>query len=116
MTDQLAIALAQLNPTVGALEGNAALLRDARMEAAALGADLMVAGELCVTGYPPEDLVLKPEFLTRCREVVEALAAETSDGGPAMILGAPWWDDAAPGEVYNAALLLDEGQVQGGAL
>ena len=109
MTDTLAIALAQLNPTVGDLDGNRALILHARAEAAAQGADLMVCTELVVTGYPPEDLVLKPMFQEQTRAAVEALAAATADGGPALLLGAPWVDD---GRLYNAVLLLDGGRVE----
>ena len=108
MTDTLAIALAQLNPTVGDLEGNQALILRAREKAAAEGADLVVCTELVVTGYPPEDLVLKPMFQAETKAAVEALAAATADGGPALLLGAPWVDD---GKLYNAALLLDGGEI-----
>ena len=108
MTDTLAIALAQLNPTVGDLEGNKALILRARAEAAAQGADLVVCTELVVTGYPPEDLVLKPMFQEQSRAIVEALAVETADGGPALLIGAPWVDD---GKLYNAVLLLEGGEV-----
>ena len=109
MTDTLAIALAQLNPTVGDLEGNKALILGARAAAADQGADLVVCTELVVTGYPPEDLVLKPMFQEQTRATVEALAAATADGGPALLLGAPWADD---GRLYNAVLLLDGGRVE----
>ncbi|WP_207476376.1 NAD+ synthase [Arenibaculum pallidiluteum] len=109
MTDRLAIALAQLNPTVGDIEGNAAKVRDARAEAAARDADLVVCPELVISGYPPEDLVLKPFFLASVRQAVEALAADTADGGPAVLVTAPWQQD---GRVYNAALLLDGGAIQ----
>ena len=117
MTESLSIALAQLNPTVGAIESNVEKLRAARADAAGEGADLLVASELVVSGYPPEDLVLKPAFLRRAREAVEALAAETADGGPALLIGCPWSEaeePAAPlrGHVYNAALLLDGGEIQ----
>ena len=108
MTDTLAIALAQLNPTVGDLEGNKALILRARGRAADRGTDLVVCTELVVTGYPPEDLVLKPMFQEQTRGAVEALAAATADGGPALLLGAPWVDD---GRLYNAVLLLDGGAV-----
>ena len=108
MTDTLAIALAQLNPTVGDLEGNKALILGARTQAADQGADLVVCTELVVTGYPPEDLVLKPMFQEQTRATVEALAAATADGGPALLLGAPWVDD---GKLYNAVLLLDGGRI-----
>ena len=108
MTDRMTIALAQLNPVVGDLDGNIQKLRNARAEAAKAGADLVLSSELSVSGYPPEDLVLKPAFQQRCREAVERLAAETGDGGPALIVGSPWLDD---GKLYNAALLLDAGGI-----
>ncbi|MDG2481676.1 MAG: nitrilase-related carbon-nitrogen hydrolase, partial [Alphaproteobacteria bacterium] len=62
MTDPLKIALAQLNPTVGAVEANADKVLDARRQAAEQGADLLVTPELVINGYPPEDLVLRPAF------------------------------------------------------
>ena len=62
MTDKLTIALAQLNPTVGDIDGNAGLVRAARARAAEMGADLLVASELVVPGYPPEDLVVRRSF------------------------------------------------------
>ena len=108
MTDRLAIALAKLNPTVGDVDGNIRAIRAARAEAAKAGADLLVTGELSVCGYPPEDLVLKPAFQGRVAEQVAAFAAETADGGPAVLLGAPWRDN---GKLYNAALLLDGGKI-----
>ena len=96
MTNRLTIALAQINPTVGDLQGNLARLRAARAAAAEGGADLVIAPELCISGYPPEDLVLKPDFLDGVVAVVDELAAETADGGPALLVGAPWRD--GPGE------------------
>ena len=65
MTETLAIAIAQINPTVGDVAGNLALVQGARAEAAKLGADLVVTGELALCGYPPEDLVLKRSFQDR---------------------------------------------------
>jgi len=62
MSESLLIALAQLNPTVGDITGNCELIRAARAEAAEAGADLIVFSELFITGYPPEDLILKPSF------------------------------------------------------
>jgi NAD+ synthase len=106
--DQLIITLAQLNPTVGDVEGNAAKARAARARAKADGSDLVVLPELFITGYPPEDLVLKPAFQAACRTVVEALARETADGGPAMLIGSPWVEE---GKLYNACALLDGGRI-----
>ena len=108
MTSDLSIALAQLNPTVGDVDGNIALIREARDRAKQDGADLVVTGELLVSGYPPEDLVLKPAFLDRVEEKVNALATETAEGGPALLIGAPWRED---GKLYNAVLLLDQGKI-----
>ncbi len=108
MTDSLSLAIAQLNPTVGDVARNVELVRQARSEAARLGADVVVTTELVAAGYPPEDLVLKPIFLERLTAEVERLARETADGGPALILGSPW---RADGRLYNAALVLDEGRV-----
>ena len=105
---ELRITLAQLNPTVGDIEGNAAKARAARVRAAADGSDLVVLPELFITGYPPEDLVLKPAFQAACRAAVEALARETADGGPAMLIGSPWVEE---GKLYNAVALLDGGRI-----
>jgi NAD+ synthase len=109
ITDTLKIALAQLNPVLGDLAGNAARLRQARAEVAAKGADLVVFTELFITGYPPEDLVRKPAFADAARAAVEALAAETGDGGPGVIVGTIWPEE---GKLYNSIALLDAGRVQ----
>ena len=77
MTDRLVLALAQIDPTVGDVAGNCDLARRFRKQAADEGADLVVLGELAVSGYPPEDLVLKPAFLDQVTEAVQALAKET---------------------------------------
>jgi NAD+ synthase len=108
MTETSKIALAQLNPKVGDIAGNLSRIRTARVEAIAKGANLVVTGELGVSGYPPEDLVLKPAFQIACREGVEALARETADGGPAVVVGAPWLEE---GRLHNGALLLGEGKI-----
>src|SRR5947199_6794660 len=105
---KLTITLAQLNPTVGDVAGNAAKARAARKQASADGADLVVFPELFIAGYPPEDLVLKPAFQAACRGAVETLARETADGGPAMLIGTPWVED---GKLYNACALLDQGRI-----
>lgn len=108
MTDTLALALAQLNPIVGDVAGNQAKVRAARGKARELGADLVLYSELVLSGYPPEDLVLKPAFQRALRQAAEELAADTKDGGPAMLLPTPWVED---GNLYNAVLLLEEGQI-----
>src|SRR3954449_8691467 len=102
------ITLAQLNPTVGDVTGNAAKARAAREKAKADGADLVLFPELFMTGYPPEDLVLKPAFQSACRAAIEDLARESAGGGPAMLIGTPWVED---GKLYNACALLDEGRI-----
>ncbi len=109
MTKTLTIAIAQINPTVGDIRANMDLVRAARADAGAAGAELLVTGELAASGYPPEDLVLKAAFQDAVRDAIESLARETADGGPAVILGAPWKEN---GKLYNAALLLQGGGVR----
>jgi len=106
--ERLAIAIAQLNPTVGDVAGNAERARRARAEAAAQGAELVIYPELFIAGYPPEDLVLKPAFQAACRAAVEALARETADGGPAILIGTPWVNE---GKLHNAVALADGGRI-----
>ena len=101
----LKIAMAQLNPTVGAVAANADLLRAARKAAA--NVDVVVAGELFLTGYPPEDLVLKRAFLTHVQEEADRLVAETADGGPALVFGLPTVEN---GRLYNSVMVADGGQ------
>jgi NAD+ synthase len=106
--DRLSIALAQINPTVGAIAANTALVREARAAAARSGADLVLFPELVITGYPPEDLVLRPSLQAAAEAAVHDLARETADGGPALLVTSPWRDG---GQLYNAALLLDGGAI-----
>jgi NAD+ synthase len=107
-TTEFKITLAQLNPTVGDISGNAAKARHARAQAKAAGADLVVLPELFIAGYPPEDLVLKPAFQAACRAAIEELARESTSGDPAMLIGTPWVDG---GKLYNACALLSEGRI-----
>ena len=108
--DTLALALAQMNPTVGDIAGNAAKVRAARATAAGQGADIVMFPELFLAGYSPEDLVLKPAFIDACRAAVEELARDTADGGPAVLLGLPW---AEGDKLFNAYVALDAGRIAG---
>ncbi|WP_372073445.1 NAD+ synthase [Tistrella mobilis] len=110
MTQLLTLALAQINPVVGDVEGNARQLLEVRQQAAEQGADLCVTGELSLIGYPPEDLVRKPALMRAVASALDMLAAATADGGPALIVGAP---HAEGGKLYNAAYVLDGGHVTG---
>ncbi|MEL0324949.1 MAG: nitrilase-related carbon-nitrogen hydrolase, partial [Rhodospirillales bacterium] len=105
MTDQLVIGIAQINPTVGDISGNIKKIRAAREQLGAV--DLIVFPELIVSGYPAEDLVMKPAFANQCKAAVEALASDTTDG-PAMLVGSPWPEG---NKLYNAVALLEAGRV-----
>ena len=101
--------MAQLNPTVGDISGNATLIAEAYAEAIAERADMLLCSEMCVTGYPPQDLLLTPHFQDAAMEAVEHLARVTSgEGKPAMLIGGLWRED---GELTNTAFLLDGGHV-----
>lgn len=106
MTDKLIIALAQLNPTVGAIAANLDKARGAlaRCEAA----DLVLFPELFICGYPPEDLVLRPSLVAACKAAVEDLARDTITG-PAILMGLPWRED---GKLFNAVALLANGRIE----
>ncbi len=107
-TDRLLIALAQLDPTVGDVDGNLGKARAARAQAALLGADVVMFPELFLAGYPPEDLVLKPAFQQACWAACDALARETVDGGPTVLIGLPWFED---GVLTNAFVHLAGGRI-----
>ncbi|MES2146554.1 MAG: NAD+ synthase [Pseudomonadota bacterium] len=102
----LTIALAQLNQRVGDISGNMAAMLEWR--AKAKGADIVMFPELQMTGYPPEDLVLKPEFVRRAMDGSERLIDATADGGPAILFGSL---HAEEGKVYNAYLLAEGGKL-----
>src|SRR5262249_55093916 len=110
MADTFRIALAQANPKMGDIPGNLAKARALRADAAKHRADVILFPELYIVGYPPEDLLLKPALQEDAREAIEALARDTADGGPAVLIGTPWVDG---GKLYNACLYLDGGKIAG---
>jgi NAD+ synthase (glutamine-hydrolysing) len=101
------LALCQMNPTVGDIAGNAARIRAGLDDARRAGAELVLFGELALTGYPPEDLLLRAHFLSDARAALTELAGETH--GVVAIVGFPEHADA---HVYNAAAVLADGAVQ----
>ena len=104
--DTLRIALAQVSQRVGDIDGNARRLLEWRAKAGR--ADIVMFPELQLTGYPPEDLVLKPEFVRRSMEASERLIDATADGGPALLFGSL---HAEEGKIYNAYLLAADGKL-----
>jgi NAD+ synthase len=102
-----AIALAQVNPIVGDIAGNLTRVRDARGAAAAAHADLVVFPELVLIGYPPEDLVLRPNVVHASRAAFDQLVRESASGGPALVVTLPW---AADGKLFNAAAVVADGR------
>ncbi|HEX2295979.1 MAG TPA: NAD+ synthase [Actinomycetota bacterium] len=106
--EKIRISLAQVNPTVGDLDGNARLVRDAIEAAKGNGADLVALPELVLTGYPPEDLLLKPSFVEDNLRILESVAE--SARGIAAVVGFVQPDGP---RLYNAAALLADGRVRG---
>ena len=102
----LRLALAQLNCHVGDLEGNAARISRAIETARDGGAELVLAPEMAVTGYPPEDLLLKEHFLRDAREALEAIARGVE--GIVAVVGFP----ERAGDVFNAIAVLADGGVR----
>ena len=105
MADDLRIALAQMNAVVGDIDGNAEKIETLAAEARDAGAGLVVFPELTMTGYPPEDLLLKRGFLRRAQAALEGLEVN----GITAIVG---WPEAADGHVYNAAAVVADGKVR----
>src|SRR2546429_2761672 len=100
------VALAQINPIVGDLEGNRDLIFDRLAEAKANAADLVVFPELAVTGYPPEDLLLRPGFIRAAEDSVERIAREAR--GTTVLVGGPHFER----DLYNACFVLARGAGQ----
>ena len=107
MSDNFRLTLAQLNPTVGDLAGNAAKALDAWQKAKAAGADMVALPEMLITGYNTQDLVMKPVFHQMAIAAVETLAAQCADG-PTLGIGAPAVEG---GKLYNAYYICRNGQV-----
>ncbi|MBA2615597.1 MAG: NAD+ synthase [Actinobacteria bacterium] len=100
------MALAQINSTVGDLQGNHRRIVERTREAREAGADLVLFPELAVTGYPPEDLLLRPDFLQAARDTLEAIAKEAT--GIAALVGTPLLDR----DLFNACAVCVDGRVQ----
>jgi NAD+ synthase (glutamine-hydrolysing) len=101
------LALAQINPVVGDLDGNRELILAQIEEARTAGADVVLLPELAVTGYPPEDLLLRPGFVRAARASLERIAAATRD--IVALVGVPLYD----GDLYNACAICADGEVRG---
>lgn len=103
----MCLVLAQLNMTVGDIEGNRLKIEDGLQKALAFGADVVAFPEMAITGYPPEDLLLKPDFVQAAKDALEALQPATK--GLVAIIGLPYADD----DLYNAAAVLQDGALVG---
>jgi len=108
VTDQLRIALAQLNPKVGDLPGNLALARQALAGAQAAKADILMLSELFLTGYFPDDLLFKPQFVADAMETARSLVADTAGTDVVLILPTIWQDK---GNLYNAVVVGENGEI-----
>ncbi|RYE82755.1 MAG: NAD+ synthase, partial [Hyphomicrobiales bacterium] len=108
MTDRLRIALAQLNPTVGALAANLELGRKALADAAAAKADIILFPELFITGYFPDDLLFKPRFVADAMATAEEFAKATAGTGVTAIMPCVGQDG---GKLYNSVLICENGEV-----
>lgn len=106
MTKAFTLALAQINTIVGDLHGNAARMQQFAQDAARQGADLVLYPEMCLTGYPPEDLILIPAFREAAMHVAQAIATTTKDLPCDLMFGSVWERD---GHIYNASLLASRG-------
>lgn len=109
MNKKLKIAIAQLNFTVGDLQGNKEKILNAHKDAHAKGADIIIFSEMAITGYPPEDLVLLSDFQDKATEIVRQLAPHTKNG-TAMLVGCLWRE--CENHIFNVAALLDNGKIE----
>ncbi len=109
MPRTVTLTLAQLNPVAGDIAGNAARAREALAAGTEAGAALVLLPEMFLAGYQILDLSVRPAFLADCWQALEALAAETVPGGPALAIGAPM---GGRGGVYNAFHILQDGEIR----
>ncbi|WP_375254449.1 NAD+ synthase [Yoonia sp.] len=107
MTKTFRLTIAQLNPTVGDISGNAAQARDAWEQGKAAGADLVVLPEMFLVGYQPQDLIAKPAFIADAMGNLHALAKDCADG-PALSIGGPFVEEE---RLYNAYFTLQSGKI-----
>ena len=107
MSDRFQITLAQINPTVGDLQGNARLAKEAWGQAKAAGSDLVAFPEMFITGYNAQDLVMKPAFQRAAIAEIEGLAQACKEG-PALAIGGPWVE---AGALFNAYFILNDGSI-----
>src|SRR5947208_13690632 len=98
------LALAQIDSVVGDLEGNRGRILPRLAQAREAGAELVLFPELAVTGYPPEDLLLRPRFIEAAERTVSEIAAETA--GLVALVGAPHFD----GDLFNACAVCSDGE------
>lgn len=109
MSETLSLYMVQMNPTLGALQENCERIAESYGRAIDAGADLVLTPELSVTGYPLEDLVLKPFFVRTARQAIDRLAALTAGKNkPGLIVGVPWQDGE---KLFNAIILLENGAI-----
>lgn len=108
MSAQLKILVAQINPIVGDIEGNVELINKVIEDKGDGSFDLAVFPELCITGYPPEDLVLKPSLVRDAMNATKVLMKQIPKNGTAVIVGTPWIEN---GQLYNASVVLRDGQI-----
>ena len=111
MKNQLKISLCQINPVMGDLEGNLKKHLKAYAQACVEGADLIIFSELSLVGYPPEDLIFKPSFHVSVQKILEKMKAATKGKEAGILVGVPV--RLKEGSVYNAAILIEDGQIIG---
>lgn len=107
MADTFRLTLAQLNPSVGDVAGNAQAAKTAWQQGAAARSDLVALPEMFIAGYNPQDLILKPAFIAACQQAIADLAQDCADG-PALAIGGPRLEG---GDLYNAYYILKDGQI-----